>query len=323
MSLIPQAHWLSSVVRLYELLHHDIVFKCVSVHRRKAVYYLCERSSNEPFAVMHEFSALHDDSNALAEVHVRSELSKVSPMTEKPLVSRAGDLLVSCGTYNYFLVPFVKGRQPSVLSKAESFDLGKALAKLHDLLATSCASISGTAVRGQSVLSAHLANYRSWRLTSPCDQEGLETLIEVCQFYRDELVILSNDQTMGPIHGDFHLDNLVFGGAGRLKNVLDFEFVHTSEHLFDLASIIDSIIDRSPDIASASETIQALVIGYGRLRWVEARAVVAQRFRRRSTLFYKKMEQTSRLTLTTELRSLIATAIDVRKQEPMLLASLA
>lgn len=39
---------------------------------------------------MHECSALHDDSNALAEVHVRSELSKVSPMTEKPLVSRAG-----------------------------------------------------------------------------------------------------------------------------------------------------------------------------------------------------------------------------------------
>lgn len=103
-------------------------------------------------------------------------------------------------------------------------------------------------------------------------------LIEVCQFYRDELVILSNDQTIGPIHGDFHLNNLVFGGAGRLKNVLDFEFVHTSEHLFDLASIIDSIIDHSPDIASASETIRALVNGYGRLRWVEARAVVAQRF---------------------------------------------
>lgn len=185
----------------------------------------------------------------------------------RPLPADDGRTIVRLDERTWWLAPWLPGRSPAT-SPASIGRLGSLLARLHDDLAP-LASLPATtdAVSPRRILE-RTESASGWRFDEALVALARADPARGARLQREVERVTSAlaAQPVGPTvvgHGDMHTGNLlVWRGS---TSVLDFDFTHTMERAFDVATSVGLLDDQ--------RLAPALVDGYGALSDDERRSI--------------------------------------------------
>jgi Ser/Thr protein kinase RdoA (MazF antagonist) len=227
---------------------------------------------NEVWRVDDRFVLKRTHANRLPE-HTRREhevllfLGDRGWSVPQPLRAEDGTTIVRIDGRTWWLAPWLPGRSPATTA-ASIRRLGALLARLHDALAPLAGLPPTPDSYGPRRILEREESQTGWRFA--------DALVELEHADRDRGSRLRREVErvtsalaevpVGPMvlgHGDLHTGNLLV--ARGATSVLDFDFSHTMEQAFDVATSIGLLDDQ--------RLAPALVDGYGALPAEELAAI--------------------------------------------------
>ena len=209
-----------------------------------------------------------------------------------PIATKDGGYLVECKGKPAALVDRLPGASVSAPSPAQSYAVGRVLAKLHEI--THSFPDHRTDDRGAGWRDATAK--RVFEHLNESDRRLLESEIEVHRISGLEAL------PCGVIHADLFRDNALFKDD-VITGIIDFYYAHSGPYIYDLA-VIAADWGFIPQLTINRRLIQQLIAGYRSVRdfdgaeidaWVSALRLAALRFwlsRLHDSLFPRRGEVT-------------------------------
>lgn len=189
------------------------------------------------------------------EVAIVEAVARAGLTIAMPVASRHGNVIetvdTAWGTFHAVVFTALEGEQHEVGDLAESGfrQWGETLGQLH--AATSAFALALMA--GRPTWHDHVAFIRD---QLPYDSPGLHA--EYTELVDAISALPTTQETYGLVHGDFELDNLVWGGAH--VSILDFDDCSRLWYMADIAFALRDLFDAGAD--TNDPRFQAFVEGY-------------------------------------------------------------
>jgi Ser/Thr protein kinase RdoA (MazF antagonist) len=185
----------------------------------------------------------------------------------QPLHADDGSTIVRLHDRTWWLAPWLPGRSPAI-SAASVARLGALLARLHEDLSPLNGLPPTTDSFGPRTILARTESATGWRFADAVvaleradRSRGVRLQREVERVTSALAAVTIGPTVLG--HGDLHTGNLLVSRG--TTSVLDFDFSHTMERAFDVATSVGLLDDQ--------RLAPALVDGYGALSYDERAAV--------------------------------------------------
>ena len=200
-------------------------------------------------------TVFEDTTHALTVEHgqLLSLLKEYAFPSPRPLVTVNGEMAIAHNDKPVMMKEYVAGHVCGYPDKTMLYQVGTAMAKLHQVPWPDVLSIRGpygvqklSSIQGQRINS----EYEGWiaKRLSYLEQQKPQGL------------------PRGLIHGDMFYDNVLFEGT-RLKAIIDFEDASCDDKIFDLGMAIVGLCREGQGVVL--EKARALVKGYEQIRELE------------------------------------------------------
>lgn len=167
---------------------------------------------------------------AVQALRLQSELASRGIPAPQPARTRTGSLWAESPAGLVAVMPFMRGERRSRgrLTQAEAANLGRIIGRLHRALrSVQTGGLAAPTPPDPAALAARWAELKARAAARTAPDEFDEAVIRMADYVAGAVgemdPVAWNLQPWQVCHRDLHLDNILFGGTGRIAALLDFD----------------------------------------------------------------------------------------------------